>query len=189
MFDVLDALYICLFVVKVVTTFELPGVNDMFTVCGQELGPGGMDATGQPLDSYLLLSRPDSTMVLQTGQEINEMDESGFDTTNRTILAANLGNNRFVVQVCPNDVRLLDAVSAALLYQLTVKMKVEEGEEEFVVRSASVLDPYVALLSQDGRIQLLRLELKAQTCSLVFAPSPPVKVITLIKYNQPKSIK
>lgn len=44
---------------QVVTTFELPGVNDMFTVFASR-GPGVEDAL---MHSYLLLSRSDSTMV------------------------------------------------------------------------------------------------------------------------------
>ncbi len=41
--------------------------------------------------AYLILSRRDSSMVLQTGQEINELDSSGFATTQTTVFAGNLG--------------------------------------------------------------------------------------------------
>ena len=46
-------------------------------------------------------------MVLQTGQEINELDSSGFCTAGPTIFAGNLGENRFIVQVTADSVRLL----------------------------------------------------------------------------------
>lgn len=49
--------------------------------------------------SFLILSRNDSTMVLQTAQEINELDQSGFCTTEPTVYSGNMGGNRFIVQV------------------------------------------------------------------------------------------
>jgi len=45
--------------------------------------------------------------VLQTGQEINEIDNTGFSTHQPTVYAGNLGNNRFVVQVTTISVKLL----------------------------------------------------------------------------------
>ena len=55
--------------------------------------------------SFLILSRADSTMILQTGNEINELDSSGFYTSGPTIYTGNLGENKYIVQVrelCPN---------------------------------------------------------------------------------------
>ena len=72
---------------QVVTTFSLPGCQDMWTV-----------RAGQPQHAFLILSRADSTMVLQTGQEINELDSSGFHTAGPTVLAANMGD--LIMQVC-----------------------------------------------------------------------------------------
>lgn len=45
--------------------------------------------------------------MLQTGQEINEIDNTGFSTHQPTVYAGNLGNNRFVVQVTTISVKLL----------------------------------------------------------------------------------
>merc|ERR1719239_1709100 len=52
-----------------------------FEVCDslQNIGPCGQVAMGEP--AFLSLSRRESSMVLQTGQEINELDISGFCTT------------------------------------------------------------------------------------------------------------
>jgi cleavage and polyadenylation specificity factor subunit 1 len=52
-------------------------------MCGQ----GGSEQQ----HAYLILSRRDSSMVLQTGQEINELDTSGFATAQTTVFAGNLG--------------------------------------------------------------------------------------------------
>ncbi len=76
------------------------------------------------------------------------MDQSGFNVTSPTLLATNLGNNRFVVQVCPTSVRLLDA-AATVVQEL-------EMDSDFIVTSASASDPYIALMATNGRIGLLR---------------------------------
>ncbi len=75
------------------------------------------------------------------------MDQSGFNVTSPTILAANLGNNRFIVQVCPISVRLLDA-TATVIQELVM-------DSDFLITSASASDPYVAVLTENGRIGLL----------------------------------
>jgi len=39
------------------------------------------------------------TQVLQTGLEINEVDNSGFSTQGPTVYAGNLGYNKYIIQV------------------------------------------------------------------------------------------
>ena len=46
--------------------------------------------------------------VLQTGQEIMELDHSGFSTQGPTIYAGNIGSNKYIIQVSTNGVRLLE---------------------------------------------------------------------------------
>jgi hypothetical protein len=41
-------------------------------------------------------------MVLQTGQEINELDQSGFYTQGPTVFTGNIGGNKYIVQVFKN---------------------------------------------------------------------------------------
>ena len=77
------------------------------------------------------------------------MDQSGFITTAPTVLAANLGNNKFIVQVCPTATRLLDAAASSL--------QEIDFPSDFYVLSASSVDPYVAVLSSLGRAGLLKL--------------------------------
>merc|ERR1719430_2288112 len=50
---------------QVVTTFELPGCQDMWTVCSAQ-----EEQTRPGEHAFLILSRKDSSMVLQTGLEI-----------------------------------------------------------------------------------------------------------------------
>jgi hypothetical protein len=39
------------------------------------------------------------SQVLQTGLEINEVDNSGFSTQGPTVYAGNLGYNKYIIQV------------------------------------------------------------------------------------------
>lgn len=48
---------------------------------------------------FLILSQTDSTMVLRTGQEITELDSSGFATQAPTIYAGNMAEGCYIIQV------------------------------------------------------------------------------------------
>lgn len=86
------------FFLQVLTTFDLPDVEDMWTLVGKtderRRREGGLQD-----HSFLILSRPDSSLILRTEEEINELEESGFNTTSRTVFAGNVGNNRYIIQV------------------------------------------------------------------------------------------
>ena len=45
---------------------------------------------------------------MKTGQEIMELDHSGFSTQGQTIYAGNMGNDQYILQVSPMGVRLLE---------------------------------------------------------------------------------
>ena len=62
---------------QVLTTFEIPGTLDMWTVHN-----GGGDTRLE--HAYLILSTAETTMIIQTGDEINELDSSGFFTSGPT---------------------------------------------------------------------------------------------------------
>lgn len=106
--------------------------------------------------------------MLQTGQEINEVDSSGFSTQGPTVFAGNLGNNKYIIQVtltvqiyrlksqsklqfqvCQMGVRLLLGV------ELLQHIPLDLGSP---VVHASCADPYVVLLCADGQIMLLILK-------------------------------
>ncbi|XP_064466494.1 cleavage and polyadenylation specificity factor subunit 1-like [Ornithodoros turicata] len=145
---------------QVVTTFELPGCVDMWTVMGpcarkpeekkESPDQGTEEKTGEsaPLintHSYLILSRTDSSMILQTGQEINELDHSGFSTQSPTVFAGNLGGDgrSYVLQVCPMGVRLLDGTRQLQHIPLDVGSPIVTG---------SLADPHVLIRSRDGLV-------------------------------------
>ncbi|XP_068042767.1 LOW QUALITY PROTEIN: cleavage and polyadenylation specificity factor subunit 1-like [Anomalospiza imberbis] len=152
---------------QVVTTFELPGCYDMWTVTAPppreqpEVAPGTSAepeaATAAPESSeedgerhgFLILSREDSTMILQTGQEILELDTSGFATQGPTVFAGNLGQGQFIVQVSPLGLRLLQGVT-----QLHF-VPVDLGSP---IVHCAVADPFGVLLSADGHLAIFTLK-------------------------------
>uniref|UniRef100_A0A8C3UGI6 Cleavage and polyadenylation specificity factor subunit 1 n=1 Tax=Catharus ustulatus TaxID=91951 RepID=A0A8C3UGI6_CATUS len=151
---------------QVVTTFELPGCYDMWTVTAPppreqpEVAPGTSaepEGTTAPEPSeedgerhgFLILSREDSTMILQTGQEILELDTSGFATQGPTVFAGNLGQGQFIVQVSPLGLRLLQGVT-----QLHF-VPVDLGSP---IVHCAVADPFGVLLSAEGHLATFTLK-------------------------------
>lgn len=60
---------------------------------------------------------------MQTGQEINEVDQSGFSTQGSTVFAGNLGANRYIVQITQMGVRLLQGIEQVytMLFEIVLK--------------------------------------------------------------------
>ncbi|XP_041102417.1 cleavage and polyadenylation specificity factor subunit 1-like isoform X2 [Polyodon spathula] len=148
---------------QVVTTFELPGCQDMWTVISSEKkevpkGEGepteGEVPLGTPDDDnkkhgFLILSRADSTMILQTGQEIMELDTSGFATQGPTVFAGNIGDNKYIVQVSPMGIRLLEGVNQ--LHFIPVDL----GSP---IVHCAVADPYVVIMTAEGQVTMFVLK-------------------------------
>ncbi|NXN95197.1 CPSF1 factor, partial [Rhinopomastus cyanomelas] len=142
---------------QVVTTFELPGCHDMWTVVAPQRrgeaggpphptaspGPPGTDRSNKRHHGFLILSREDSTMILQTGQEIMELDTSGFATQGPTVFAGNIGDGRYIVQVSPLGIRLLEGVNQLHFIPVDLGSPLVHG---------AVADPYVVVLSADGHL-------------------------------------
>uniref|UniRef100_A0A672N9V0 Cleavage and polyadenylation specificity factor subunit 1 n=1 Tax=Sinocyclocheilus grahami TaxID=75366 RepID=A0A672N9V0_SINGR len=151
---------------QVVTTFELPGCHDMWTViyCEEkpEKSPPEGDGEGPEEEKqeqtveddknkhgFLILSREDSTMILQTGQEIMELDTSGFATQGPTVYAGNIGDNKYIIQVSPVGIRLLEGVTQ--LHFIPVDL----GSP---IVHCSVADPYVVIMTAEGVVTMFVLK-------------------------------
>lgn len=154
---------------QVVTTFELPGCEDMWTVIGA-VNDDLEKAETDGVHAFLILSHEDSTMILRTGQEINEVDQSGFSTQGTTVFAGNLGGNKYIIQVTQNGVRLMIGTE-----------QIQHMPMDFgcPIVYASCADPYVVLLTEDGQVILLTLKetvargsarLHAQSADLLYRP-------------------
>lgn len=132
---------------QLIATFNLPGCLDMWTVIGDN-GSGSRDAHRdmEGVHAYMILTQEDSSMILQTGQEINEVDNSGFMTNAPTVFAGNLGNNKFMVQVTTAAIRLIK--NGQQLQNIPL---------EWTACYASVADPYLCVVSTCGRAIVLAL--------------------------------
>lgn len=96
----------------------------------------------------MILSQKSSTLILQTGQEINEIENTGFATSQATIFVGNLGNNRFIIQVTTKSIRLLQST------RLIQNVPIEVGSP---VVQVSLCDPYVCLRVLNGQVITLAL--------------------------------
>ncbi|XP_057291812.1 cleavage and polyadenylation specificity factor subunit 1-like [Hydractinia symbiolongicarpus] len=129
---------------QVVTTFELPGCTNMWTVYSNQ-----KEDEKEHYHAFLILSREDSTMVLNTGDEITEIDNSGFNAQNPTVFAGNLGLDRYIVQVCPMSIRLLEGSKEI--------QDIQMGSDSPNVTFCSIADPHAVLLMADGSIMYMQL--------------------------------
>lgn len=137
---------------QIVTTFTLPGCTNMWTV-----------RSGDEKHAFLILSQQDSSMILQTGQEINEIDNTGFATNGPTVYACNLGNNKYIVQVTPTTVRLLQGIQQLQFVPLDLGAQIVY---------ASSADPYISMLTEDGQVITLMLrETRGSNAKLVISKS------------------
>ncbi|KAL5021877.1 hypothetical protein ScPMuIL_001032 [Solemya velum] len=185
---------------QVVTTFELPGCVDMWTVRDPASQEDYMEKQSQSEEpkadsqeekssfenghSFLILSRGESTMILRTGEEIMELDHSGFSTQCTTVYAGNIGN-KYILQVSPIGIRLLEGVK-----QLQ-HIPMESGSP---LVGCSVADPYILINCEDGA--LLSLTLRQETFGrdavrlIISRPSIPQKpkIIALCVYKDVSGI-
>uniref|UniRef100_A0A8D3BFY4 Cleavage and polyadenylation specificity factor subunit 1 n=1 Tax=Scophthalmus maximus TaxID=52904 RepID=A0A8D3BFY4_SCOMX len=175
---------------QVVTTFELPGCHDMWTVISNEGEKENEkeeeEKTEPPMEDdkkkhgFLILSREDSTMILQTGQEIMELDTSGFATQGPTVFAGNIGDNKYIIQVSPMGIRLLEGVTQ--LHFIPVDL----GSP---IVHCSVADPYVVIMTAEGVVTMFVLKIDSymgKTHRLALQkPQIPTqsRVITLCAYR------
>jgi len=74
--------------------------NDMWTLRRSE----------EETHSLLVMTKKDQTMVFQTGAILEELkkEECGLATNAKTIFCATIGNGKYIVQVLPRAVVLVD---------------------------------------------------------------------------------
>uniref|UniRef100_A0A803TS76 Cleavage and polyadenylation specificity factor subunit 1 n=1 Tax=Anolis carolinensis TaxID=28377 RepID=A0A803TS76_ANOCA len=146
---------------QVVTTFELPGCYDMWTVIAPQKAEQEEDAQGESAEKepsppeppddgkrhgFLILSREDSTMV--SCQEIMELDTSGL-APRSTQDAGNIGENRYIVQVSPLGIRLLEGVNQLHFIPVDLGSPIVQ---------CAVADPYVVIMSSEGQVTMFVLK-------------------------------
>ncbi|XP_027198651.2 cleavage and polyadenylation specificity factor subunit 1 [Dermatophagoides pteronyssinus] len=132
---------------QIETSFKLPGCYDCWTAYSSNLYYSDNDAM---VHKYLIITQEDSTLVFQIGQEINELDQSGFITQSPTIFAGNIGDNKYILQVCARSVRLLDGTRELQHFPIDIGSPLVH---------VSTADPYAVIISEKGLIIMLRLKI------------------------------
>ncbi|XP_053680866.1 cleavage and polyadenylation specificity factor subunit 1 isoform X1 [Anopheles nili] len=157
---------------QVITSFGLSGCLDVWTVFDEALG---RKTDENPVThAFMILSQESGTMVLQTGEEINEIENTGFATMVPTIHVGNIGSNRFIVQVTTESIRLLQGTR--LLQNIPIDLGCP-------LASVSIVDPYVCVRSSQGRVITLALREGKGTPRLAvnkntISPTPAVVAIS-----------
>ncbi|XP_063696234.1 cleavage and polyadenylation specificity factor subunit 1 [Culicoides brevitarsis] len=128
-----------------ITSFDVSGSLDVWTVVDESVK---RPENGESSHAFMILTQDNSTMVLQTGQEINEIQNTGFACNLPTIHVGNVGNNRYIVQVTTKSVRLLQGT------RIIQNIPIDVG---FPVTSCSIADPYVCIRTQNGQVITLAL--------------------------------
>ncbi|GMR47599.1 hypothetical protein PMAYCL1PPCAC_17794, partial [Pristionchus mayeri] len=98
---------------------------------------------------YLIVARERSTIVLELGDEMLEIDLPIFIVDEQTITAGELADGAIAVQVTTQSICLVGG-DAEQLQRLEV-------ESNFPVMAASIVDPYVSILTENGKIVIYQL--------------------------------
>lgn len=158
-----------------ISSFQLGHCRDVWTVLDE---PAKREKTGEePVHGFMVLSQAEGTMVLRTGEEINEVEKSGFGINMPTVFVGNIGGNRFIIQVTTRSVRLLQGT------RLLQNIPLDLGG---VVTGASIADPYVAIRAENGQVITLALREAKGAPRLAInknmvGQTPPVTSVCLYK--------
>ncbi|VDO44205.1 unnamed protein product [Haemonchus placei] len=99
---------------------------------------------------YLIVSRTRSSLILELGEDMVELEEPLFLSDEPTVAAGELADGGLAVQV--TSLRVALVAEEQQLQQIDL-------DSNFPVVAASIVDPYVALLTQNGRLMLYQLVL------------------------------
>ncbi|CAJ0606008.1 unnamed protein product [Cylicocyclus nassatus] len=99
---------------------------------------------------YLIVSRTRSSLILELGEDMVELEEPLFLSDEPTVTAGEIADGGLAVQV--TSLRVAFVAEEKQLQQIDL-------DSNFPVVAASIVDSYVALLTQNGRLMLFHLVL------------------------------
>ena len=149
---------------QLVTTSELVDSHDMWT----------LKTVGDEYHRFLLISQNESTMILQTGLKILELDQdqTGFCTNEKTIYAGSVNSNLLFIQVCSESLRLLENIKCLQLISMR--------EFDSHVVACSICDPYGVLLLENNKLLFLEINFDK---SLTISNIPMHTSATIITFS------
>lgn len=127
---------------KIVTSFELSGCLDLWTVIDDSA------MKREDRHTFMILTQRSSSMVLRTGDEISDIHNTGFACNTPTIFVGNLGSNRYIVQVTSKSIRLIQGT------RLVQNIPIDLG---YPLTNVSIADPYICVRASNGQIVTLAL--------------------------------
>ncbi|CAF1084494.1 unnamed protein product, partial [Didymodactylos carnosus] len=136
----------------IITTQQLSGSVDLWTVYST------------PMDTkqhaYLIISNETSTLILQTGTEISELEHGGFLVHEQTIYCGNIGRTtKLIVQITRYSIVLLrDSVHIQTITLDNEQQQASTGSKTLgPIRFATSLDKYLAILTAHGQVYIFSL--------------------------------
>jgi cleavage and polyadenylation specificity factor subunit 1 len=136
---------------SVLTSLELPGCQAVWSVFHSAPSASAMAVDGvadseDNFQKYLIISRANSTMVLETGEAISEVtNDAEFRVDAPTLDVANMFGKSRYVQVHEGGFYLVDGLRAA---------QIESLPDGVRVVWSSICDPYLMTILSDDSIQL-----------------------------------
>lgn len=159
----------------VITRVPLAGILGVWAVHQRKKNEGRDEK-----HAYLLLGFKNSTKILSTGGELQEVTEKvQFIADERTIGAGSIHQDRYVVQVYPQGLRLLE--EGCVLQDVSIG---DMFEGECIIK-VDIRDPYISLLLSENKLALLKVSNtgKVGLCKVV----PVTKDVThCCLYFEPK---
>ncbi|RNA20066.1 Cleavage and polyadenylation specificity factor subunit 1 [Brachionus plicatilis] len=137
----------------IIATFQIPDIIDIWSVnffdSSSELNEYAVN--------YLFLSKIDSTVILQIGNEITELDKESCDfaTKEPTLFVTNMQMNKYIVQVTINNIYIYKKESSIINVIDTFNLK---KLTDRAIKSVYVLDTFVGILDENYRLYLLKFD-------------------------------
>lgn len=102
---------------------------------------------------YLVVSYERSTVVLELKEsDLDTMEDSPFLTKETTICAGEISNGRVSVQICPMSINLI----GNSVDENDIRLDTVVLDSNFPVATASIADPYLLLVTQNGKVRLYK---------------------------------
>lgn len=137
----------------ILSSFEMGKTKNMWAVavCGADGASSEDKLASIRKHKFLVLSQEDASIVLETGDELQQIENPEFFTTGATVAIGTALRDSVIVQVHKVGVLLLDGEGKRINEFSLVS---EDGDERWVV-AASIVDPYALLQLNTGEMMLL----------------------------------
>ncbi|KAJ3417096.1 Cleavage and polyadenylation specificity factor subunit 1 [Chytridiales sp. JEL 0842] len=132
---------------KIITSVEVSEVNEVWSIRCSSRG----NLTEFDYHDYLIMSKDVGTTVLQTGEDLQEIQDRDFYRDGPTVYIGSLCDDTMILQIHPNGVLLLNAEGKK-------KFSLPIGDEDTWIVSCSVADPYIVLMLNIGDVLMLKVE-------------------------------